>query len=111
MSASKQKGTAFETSLLPAFRTVFPDADRMPLQGASDKGDLRLAKWIALEAKNCARLDLAGWVAEVEAERVNLGALVGAVVHKRKGKTDPFEQYATMKVRDLLVLLSLVVVP
>jgi hypothetical protein len=84
--------------LLPEIRKYYPEAERRALQGALDKGDFLLPgeKRYILEAKNCARLDLAGWHAEAEVEAYNAGVPYGVIVHKRKGKTDPRYQWATL---------------
>lgn len=40
MSKAKQKGTAFETALLPMLRKIFGrQVDRAPMRGGLDKGD------------------------------------------------------------------------
>jgi hypothetical protein len=84
--------------------------DRRVKTGAADKGDIGNVRVhgqrVTVECKDVARLDLAGWVAEAEAERVNDGALVGVVVHKRRGKGRPGDQYVTMTVDDLVALLT-----
>ena len=107
MSKSKQKGTSFETSLLPALRTVYPGAERRALTGNKDKGDFILpGADFALEAKNQKALDLSGWIREAETEAENLGVPFGVVVHKRRGKTDPMEQYVTMTVGTFLAMMK-----
>lgn len=104
---SKQKGTAFETSLLDFLRKYFPGAERRALSGAKDKGDYILpTAAFALEAKNCQKINLAGWIKEAETEARNLGVPYGVVVHKRRGTTDPSQQYVTMTLGSLLGLLK-----
>lgn len=53
MSASKQKGTNFETELLPLLRDVFgPQVERAPLKGINDLGDFTgLPGGLLVEAK------------------------------------------------------------
>jgi hypothetical protein len=51
-------------------------------------------------------MNLAGWVAEAETERVNDGALAGVVVHKRRGKGHAGDQYVTMTLNDFVALLT-----
>ena len=46
------------------------------------------------------------WLKEAEVERGNDDALMGCVVAKRKGTTDPAEQIVLMTVRDLVALLT-----
>ncbi len=95
MSKSRAKGTSFESSLLPALRTLWPRAERRALQGSKDKGDFSGTPWV-LEAKNCRRLELAGWMKEAEQECRNAGGAPYAVIHKKRGSTDPMDQYVTL---------------
>ena len=60
---------------------------------------------VTIEIKNHARLDLAGWLAELEVEMKNDNAWTGVVIHKRKGKGDVGEWYATLPVKVWLALL------
>lgn len=107
MSKSKQKGTSFETSLLPPLRKRFPGAERRALSGNKDKGDFILpGADFALEAKNVKAMALGQWVREAEAEAENLGVPYGVVVHKRRGVTDPEEQFVTMTLRTFLGITS-----
>jgi hypothetical protein len=61
---------------------------------------------VVVEIKDTTRLDLAGWAAEAEAERVNDSALVGVVLHKRHGVSDPGRQWVSMTVADFAALLT-----
>lgn len=84
--------------------------DRRVKTGAKDKGDLvnvrSHGQKVAIECKDVARTDLSGWVRESDIERGNDDALVGVVVHKRRGTSDPGDQYVTCTVRDLVALLT-----
>jgi hypothetical protein len=101
----KMKGTAYETSLLPLLREFFPGAERRALSGAKDKGDYILpGAAFALEAKNVKAMALGSWLDEATVEAENLGVRYGVVVHKRRGKTDPSEQFVTMKLQTFLEL-------
>jgi hypothetical protein len=107
VSKSKAKGTSFETSLLPLLRQYFPGAERRALSGNKDKGDFILpGATFALEAKNVQSMSLGVWVAEAEVEAENLGVSYGVVVHKRRGKTDPGEQFVTMPLRTFLEFVA-----
>ena len=109
MSAARQKGTKFETSLLPLIRKYYPDARRSPLAGANDTGDFTIpgVTHFILQAKNRKRMVLSEWVdaAGIQAKRHHPDA-VGVVVHKRLGTTDPAEQYVTLKFGDFLSLVN-----
>lgn len=102
---SKSKGTSFETSLVPTLQEYYPGAERRALSGAADKGDFILpGASFALEAKNCKAMTLAEWVKESEVEAKNLGVPHGVVVHKRRGTTDPRQQYVTLTLGSFLEL-------
>lgn len=107
MSKSKQKGTSFETSLLPCLREYYPGAERRALSGKNDKGDFILpGASYALEAKNHRQFNLSAWLKEAEEEAENLGVPFGVVVHKRRGKTAPEQQYVTMTLGTFLQLIN-----
>jgi hypothetical protein len=97
MSKSKQKGTAAETAVVKYLKANgFPKAERRALTGALDKGDISGIDDVVFEVKDHKKMELSGWVKELEVEVDNANAVTGAVVHKRKGTTDVGEWYATM---------------
>jgi len=51
-------------------------------------------------------MNLAGWVTEAQTEAANDGALLGIVVHKRRGKGQAGDQYVTLVLSDLVKLLK-----
>ena len=107
MSRSKQKGTSYETSLLPLLRAYYPGAERRALSGAKDKGDYILpGASYALEAKCVKAMALGSWVDEAQVEAANLGVRHGVVVHKRRGKTAPEEQFVTLRLIDFLEIVT-----
>ena len=61
---------------------------------------------VVVGVKNVATMSLGAWLAEAEVERINDGALVGLVVHKRRGVAAPGDQFVTMTLRDLAALLT-----
>lgn len=96
MSASKDKGTAWETAIVRYLvDSGFPRAERRALAGTSDRGDIANLP-VVVEAKNCRRDELPGWVDEATAEAVNAGVDVGVVWHHRRGKASPGEGFVTM---------------
>lgn len=107
MSASKQKGTSFESLILQEFKLHYPGAERRALQGNLDKGDLLLPgeDRFIVEAKNVSRFNLAGWHKEAQVEARNAGVPYGVVAHKARGKGQPGDQWVTM---DLSTFLGLV---
>jgi hypothetical protein len=104
---SKAKGTSFESSVLPAIKAKQPLAERRALEGVNDKGDFYIPgeERFIVEAKNHKEMKLSEWIREAEIEAKNAGVPHGVVVHKRRGKTDPREQYVTMKFGDFLDLV------
>lgn len=91
--------------------TVDDRIDRRVKTGASDKGDiaglrLRTGQRIVAELKDVMKLDLAGWVREAEAERINDAATAGICIHKRRGISDPGSQYVTCTLRDLVAIIT-----
>jgi hypothetical protein len=62
---------------------------------------------VVLEAKDYGGRILPGpWLREVDIERGNDDALIGAVVVKRRATTDPGDQVVLMTMRDLVALLT-----
>lgn len=110
-ASAKAAGTRFERAVANWLAEHVDDRiDRRVKTGAKDRGDIGgVRAWgqrVVLELKDCARLDLGGWVREADTERGNDDAAVGAVVHKRRGTADPGDQYVTMTLRDLAALLT-----
>jgi hypothetical protein len=106
MSKSKAKGTAAETAIVKYLNDNDLLAVRNPPQGAKDKGDINLLGLpVAIEVKNCVRLELSEWLKEAKEEKTNAGASVGVVWHKKKGTTNPGDWYVTMSGEDFIRLL------
>jgi hypothetical protein len=97
MSRNKQVGTRWESAIVDYLRQVGAiHAERRALNGAKDRGDIAGLPGVVIEAKSAARLDLAGWQAEAEAERVNDNARIGVVWAKRRGKASAADGYVLM---------------
>ena len=110
-TSAKAAGTRFETSIARSLAEHVDDRiERRAKTGGKDRGDLsglrHMGGRVVVECKDVARLNLAGWVEEADVERGNDDALVGLVVHKRRGVTDPLDQYVTCSLRDLVALLT-----
>lgn len=106
MSASKRKGTSFESSIVDYLRANgVPHAERRALNGARDRGDIAGVPGVVFEAKSAARLELAAWVDETECERKNDGAEYGVTVIKRRGRGSAGDGYAVLPFAALLALL------
>ncbi|HEX9227901.1 MAG TPA: hypothetical protein VF885_14960 [Arthrobacter sp.] len=112
-ATAKAAGARFERLIADGLATALEDTriDRKVKTGSRDKGDIANVRTpngdkIVVECKDRGgQFYAAEWVAEAEAERVNDEALVGIVVAKRKGVTDPMRQYVVMELGELVALL------
>lgn len=106
-SKNKAKGSAWERAIVNALHTAgWPFAERRIAGAAKDRGDIAGVPGVVIEAKNCASRNLAGWVDETEVERVNDGAWLGVVWHKRAGRGSAVDGYVTMTGAQFLTLLA-----
>lgn len=98
MSASKQRGTRWESCCVAYLQEHgFPWADRVPLSGAKDRGDVTIGPGSpAIECKSQARHSLAEWLDEAKAEAVNAKAPFGVAWIKRRGKGSAGDGYVVM---------------
>lgn len=110
---STRKGQPFErlTATFLRFRLNDSRIDIRPKNGRKDRGDIGGIRTIrgadvVIECKNRARMELSAWLTEAEAERGNADAGAGVVVHKRKGKGNPADQYVTMTLDTFAWLLE-----
>lgn len=107
MNPSKIKGTAAETAVVSYLQEKgWKNAERRALQGVLDRGDISGVEGVCLEVKNQKAQDLAGWVAELTVEIMNAKAETGAVIHKKRGKSNVGDWYATMPVSLYVELLK-----
>jgi len=104
-SKSKAKGSAAERAVVAYLKQWYPHVDRRLAGATLDKGDISGIPGVTIEIKNHSRIDLAGWIAELETEMANDKAWTGTVIHKRKGKSDVGQWYATMPVNIWIELL------
>lgn len=88
----KAIGTAAESAVVRAVRTRgFPGADREPLRGTLDTGDIGLTAGVVIEvkagekARRASDALIANWLAETERERVNAHAHIGILITVRSG--------------------------
>ena len=85
---NKQKGSRWEA----AVRDYLSEhtglrVERIPAGAADDRGDLSGLPGLAVECKDVARIDLAGWCDEATVEASNVGdGTLPLVVAKRRGK-------------------------
>lgn len=93
---SLKKGTKAETAVVDYLRGEhWPLAERRAKNGNRDRGDIA-GLGVVIEVKDCVRLDLAGWLAELKVEMANDNARWGAVIHKKRGTTNVADWYVTL---------------
>jgi len=106
-SASKNKGSAFEREIVQYLREQgWVGAERTRAGWQDDRGDIDGTPGVTWECKNQKVLALAGWVDELVVEMQHGNNEVGAVVHKRRGVTDPGAYYATLPLSVYVHLLK-----
>lgn len=109
---ARQAGSATERAVADYLAAALDDdrIDRRVKTGAKDCGDIggmRVhGQRLVVEVKDCARQDIPGWTSEAHTEAGNDDALVGIVVAKRRGTTDPGRYWVHMTVDDLCALLT-----
>lgn len=110
-SSAKSAGTRFETAVARYLAENVDDRiERRTKTGAKDRGDIsglrHMGERVVIECKNTARINLAGWAAEVETERGNDDAVAGVIISKRHGKGQPGDQWVHMTLRDFVALIT-----
>lgn len=105
-AGSRRKGATFEAAVATYLRTSgFPEAERHLI--GSGQGDVGgLLPGLVVECKNCATFTPAAWFSQLYSAMDRAGASMGAVIHKRRGKTDPGLQYVTMDLESFVYLLQ-----
>lgn len=106
-TASKRKGSAFERSIVEYLKKEgWKYAERRLAGDSKDRGDIAGVPGFVWEAKNEKRIDLAGYLKELEIEVANDKADAGAVIVKKRGTTNVADCYAIMPVYMLVYLLK-----
>lgn len=85
--------------------------ERRTNRGTKDRGDIaglrHMGARIVIECKDYGgRIQAAKWTAEAETERGNDDANAGIVVAKRRGTTNPADQWVLMTLGELVALLN-----
>lgn len=94
----KAAGTAWETQVVAFLKSLGIPGYRKAQSGARDTGDIGVMNLpdVTIEAKRQKKLDLAGWVAQANAEAHHAGAAFGVVWAKRWGKDNAADGYVIM---------------
>ena len=113
----RQRGTAAETAVTRWLRDHgFPHADRQPLRGGRDQGDIDITAGLIAEVKNHrgspgvgqpAPATLAEWLRQAETERINARADHCLLIVKRTGTADPGRWWVYLTLADLLDLAGM----
>lgn len=110
--SAKAAGARFERQIADYLRDALdaPHIDRQVKVGRRDLGDIRgvqiNGKPLAIECKDVATLALPQWTREAQQEALNLGAVAGLVIAKRRGTTDPGQQWVACTLDDLIRIIQ-----
>lgn len=104
-SKAKQKGSKAEREVVKYLQEWWPYAERRLAGATDDKGDVSGVPGVCIEIKDHAKMALAGWIEEMILETKNARAWTGVVIHKRRGKSNPADWYASMPVSTWVELL------
>jgi hypothetical protein len=106
-ASAKARGTAAERAVADWLHANgFPYAERAPKHGSRDQGDITGTPGVCFEIKDEARFDMATAMDEAvtEARHCRTSSLP-VVVRRRKGRPDPAEWYALLRLGDVARLL------
>lgn len=115
MNRPKQIGTAAETAIVRYARlNGFGGADRQPLRGNLDQGDVTLCPGVIVESKSHKTAGtgqpgpkvLATWLDETELERVNARSDHALLIVKRSGTTNVAAWWCYLPMWQLTALLG-----
>jgi len=115
MNKPKAKGTAAETAVVKYMRlNGFGGADRQPLRGNRDAGDILLTAGVVIEVKahksagtgQPGYTQLAAWMGQAATEQYNAGALMCPLIVKRTGTTDVGSWFAYLSLGKLCLLVG-----
>lgn len=111
-TSARAAGSRTERAVADYLASALEDdrIDRRVKRGIKDRGDISGVRAhgqrLVLEVKDCATQKLPQWTAEAHLEAGNDDALVGVVIAKRRGTSDPGKFWVHMTVDDLLALIS-----
>lgn len=104
---SKRKGSAWELAIAKYLVSKgWKHAERRIAGSTIDKGDIYGIIGCVIEAKNEKRIDLAGYMKELEVEIANAKAATGVAIVKKRGTTNVGEAYAVMPVEVWVALMK-----
>ena len=109
-SPQKRKGSAAELAVAKWLRKLgWIHAERSRAGWTDDRGDIDGMPGVCIEVKNEKRIDLPGYLREIEVEIANAQAWTGTVIVKRRGSMNVDDWYAVMPAKiwgELMVMLD-----
>ena len=109
-SPQKRKGSAAELAVAKWLRKLgWIHAERSRAGWTDDRGDIDGMPGVVVEVKNEKRIDLPGYLRELEVEIANAQAWTGIVIVKRRGSMNVDDWYAVMPAKiwgELMVMLD-----
>lgn len=91
MSRQRQKGTGFETELLPSLRDTFGEhVERAPLRGIGDDGDFTGCRGLLVEAKKHDSPRWSEWITTAARKRPDGSWRIVWSGDRRKANAGPF---------------------
>lgn len=105
-ASAKAKGRVAENTWVDYLRNRgWQYAERRRLAGINDLGDITGTPGITWEVKNQKAYQFAEWMRELADEQGNTGDLVGVLVVKPRGTTDPSKWWCVMTGEQVTQLL------
>ena len=111
-ATAKEAGSSFERLVADYLAKHVDDRiERRRLSGKGDRGDIgglrHMTQRVVIEAKDYGgQIKASEWVREAEVERGNDDAGVGIVVAKRRGTSNPADQFVLMTLGELVSLVN-----
>lgn len=107
VNKNKNKGSRAELAVAKWLNVNgHPDAERSRAGWTDDRGDIDGIDQVCVEIKDEKRIDLAGYMKELEVEVKNRKAKYGVCIVKKRGTADPGEWYAVLTAKAWLALLA-----
>ena len=109
-SPQKRKGSAAELAVAKWLHKLgWIHAERSRAGWQDDRGDIDGLPGICIEVKAEKKIDIPGYLRELEVEIANAKAWTGTVIIKRRGSTNVDDWYAVMPAKiwgELMVMLD-----
>jgi hypothetical protein len=109
-SPQKRKGSAAELAVAKWLRKLgWIHAERSRAGWTDDRGDIDGMPGVCVEVKAEKKIDIPGYLRELEVEMENAKAWTGTVIIKRRGSTNVDDWYAVMPAKvwgELMVMLD-----